>query len=96
MLPTDYLVRTFWDKPEREPRGDLDADTIYRAVGAALSQWEQLESTLSEIFATLVESKSQAARRAYGNIASSVGRIQALDCAAEIFFEAHQDIDRLA
>lgn len=96
MLPTEYLTRTFWDRPERKPRGDGRDSTIYRAVGAALSQWEQLESTISDIFAALVESKSQAASRAYGNIASSVGRIQALDCAAEIFFETHQNIDRSA
>jgi len=94
MLPYEYLDQNFWNKPHREHHGDPSADVIYCAVGTALSQWEQLECVLSDIFSVLVESGSHAACRVYGNIASAVGRVGALDCAADVFFEIHHLVNK--
>jgi hypothetical protein len=86
MLSAKYLERSYWDVPPRADHGDSDDDQLYRAVGYALSQWEGLEIALSGLFAVLVESKSQAATRAYGALASARARVEALASAAEVFF----------
>jgi hypothetical protein len=54
------------------------ADGIYIAVGKALSQWERAEDGFAILFEILVESKSEAAIRAYGSITNSAGRREAL------------------
>src|ERR1700674_1515777 len=91
MIPPEYLVRTFWDAPAREPHGDSSVDAVYRAVGHSLSQWELLEVSLSSLFGILVQSTSPAAKRAYGAIVSAAGRIDALDRAAEVYFSERDE-----
>jgi hypothetical protein len=85
MLPPEFSHQPTWSLP-RLQSGDGDADQVYTAVGRALSQWEELETLLGELFATFVESRSTAAARAYGTMASAQARFDLLDSAAEIYF----------
>ncbi len=85
MLPLEFGHQPTWILP-RLRSGDPDADRLYTAVGKALSQWEELETGLGELFATFVESRSIAAARAYGTMASAQGRFDLLDAAAEVYF----------
>ena len=50
----------------------------------------------ANLFATLVESESAAASRAFGSIASHRGRIDALHDAAEVYFSNRPDAERFA
>lgn len=93
MLAEEYFTEPFWAVPSREPYGDKDVDTIYRAVGSTLTHWEELETELGALFTILVESKSQAAFRVYGNIASAKNRYEALKTAAEIYFQRGRGVD---
>ncbi len=82
--------KQFWERPTRSPKGDESSCTIYMAVGITLSKWEVLETYFATTFQYLVESKSNAALRAYGAMASAKARRDALDAAAEAFFYLHQ------
>jgi len=55
-------------------------------VGLCLSQWESIENHFADIFQTFIDTKSHAAKRAYGSIVSAAGRRDALEAAAEVFF----------
>jgi len=55
----------------------------------ALDKWEVVENEFAFLFKIFVESASPAASRAYGAIASSSGRRDALEQAAEIYFRSH-------
>ena len=92
MLPAEYLIEPTWNLP-RATRGDAASDTLYLAVGKALSQWETLEIELGQLFAVLVESPSQAASRAYGVVASALGRRDLLEKAAEVYFAKRSEDD---
>lgn len=56
-----------------------------RAVGAALTQWEALESEFALLF-SLVVGGGEAAERAYGTIQGTKGRRDALEAAAAVYF----------
>lgn len=92
MIPPEFGHQPTWTLP-RLRSGDADSDLLYVAVGRALSQWEELETGLSELFATFVESRSIAAARAYGTVASAQGRFDLLDAAAEVYFAARAGRD---
>jgi hypothetical protein len=85
MLPPEYSLPATWAL-SRAPFGDENDDPLYLAIGRALSEWEELETALSGLFAVLVESRSSAAVRAYGIVASAQGRYDLLCNAAEVFF----------
>jgi hypothetical protein len=76
----------YWQRPLFKDQGDDDPDRLWCAIGSTASTWEQLEEAFATMFNVFVESKSPAAKRAYGAIASSRGRRDALDAAAEVFF----------
>ena len=80
-----------WDVPPVPERGDDKPETIYTAVGHALSTWELVEEELASLFALLVGSaprnpETQGAMRAYGSIVSSKSRVDMLNAAAKGFF----------
>lgn len=79
-----------WHLPAREADGDESPDQLYTAVGKALSNWEQIENQLANLFATLVGAKIKAnpapAVRAYGTIVSFKSRSAMLDAAARAYF----------
>jgi len=76
----------FWERPPLREAGEPNADPIYLAVGKALSQWERAEEGFAILFQILIETRSEAATRAYGSITNSAGRRQALRSAAEVTF----------
>jgi hypothetical protein len=80
------LPSNFWDVAVPLAVGDTDVNVIFREVGAALTIWEGLETTMSLLYSILIESESDAAFRAYGAMASATGRRDALEHAAEVFF----------
>lgn len=84
-------IDKYWDRPPMKEMGDDNEDTVFLSVGRALSQWESLESILAMMFGLFVESDSSAAVRAYGAIASSTGRKDALAKAAEVFSSKRGD-----
>lgn len=96
VLPSDYLNASFWQIAQRAEQGDEGADSVYHAVGEALTQWERLEIELAGLFGILVDSASHAASRAYGVIVSARGRNEALERAGEVYFELHHPEHHLA
>jgi hypothetical protein len=87
LFPANY-----WDEPEIDPdaHGEESVDTIFHAVGVALSTWESAECALASLFQVMsgVDSASAmvAVNRAFGSIESSAGRRTAIKAAAEIYF----------
>ena len=77
-----------WDVPRSPAKGDAEKDTVFIAVGRALSAWETLESQMARIFGYLVspEQDSLAARRAYGAVLTFRGRREMIDAAAKAVF----------
>jgi hypothetical protein len=43
-----------WDRPPPPTQADEDLQVLYAAVGAALSNWEEIESELSHIYALMI------------------------------------------
>jgi hypothetical protein len=67
------LTLPTWHPPTKIPPspahlGESDKDALHLAVGRALNEWELVESILALIFGLLVESRSSAARHAYGTL----------------------------
>jgi len=89
-------VKTFWDRPPIADEGDKEQRTIYEAVGEALSNWEEVDQELADLFLIFTcEAGTRdgpgrlvrnAVRRAYGSIISNVGRRLAIEAAAEVYF----------
>jgi hypothetical protein len=36
----DVFLERYWKRPEAKMQGDADGDSIFRAVGYALTNWE--------------------------------------------------------
>lgn len=79
----------YWQRPPSKDKGSDKAEMIWQSVGSSLTAWETVEETFASLFRVFVESRSIAADRAYGAIASARGRQDALAAAAEVFFEIH-------
>ena len=85
-----------WDIPPWPDFGDEKPDTIFRAVGQALSTWEVVEDSLADFFAFLVGPFSRSypettpAIRAYGSIISFNARCEMISAAAKGFFHKHK------
>jgi hypothetical protein len=83
----------YWQQPPALDKGDDNPEQIWARIGSALTTWEMIEQRLSTMFRVFVESRSPAADRAYGAIASARGRIDALRAAADVFFQLHSVAD---
>lgn len=82
-----FFPPTYWDRPARSERGSASVMHIHASVGAALSQWETLETLVSSLYALVAGApNSRAAQRAYGTIANVRGKCDALRAAGEVFF----------
>lgn len=90
MHPVSDEAEKFWQRPIFKDQGDDDPDRLWYAIGVTATSWEQLEESFSHLFGVFVESRSIAANRAYGAIASARGRRDALNAAAEVFFSLHE------
>jgi hypothetical protein len=86
-----------WDQPKSPTIGDKNSRDTYAAVGSALSEWEQLEHHLGEIFVALVGAQSNEARLAYGAVFSNATRLKMIAGAAEAFFATRkrEDLNKL-
>ncbi|MDW3206837.1 MAG: hypothetical protein R8L07_14970 [Alphaproteobacteria bacterium] len=89
--PTPKTVHA-WDAPPPPRDGDPDKETVFQAVGEALSAWEGLEEQFAGIFATLMNPDHPlAAKRAYGSVMSFRGRAELIEAAASAQFFLRQD-----
>lgn len=71
----------------------MDFENLYRAVGEALSRWEEVENELAQLFSVFVGSNNFEnyeaaipAIRAYGSVVSFNGRADMMDAAAKGYF----------
>lgn len=86
------LDRKTWESPPPMVQGDDLVEAIHAATGYALVNWETLEEGLAGLFGLFVQTRSEAALRVYGNIASAAARRDAIKVAAEVYFgEAPND-----
>jgi hypothetical protein len=82
--------------------GDETEDTLYAAVGRALSRWEELEEDLADLFTCFMGSEEvvhdprHPACRVYGSVPGFTTRADMLEAAAGAFFEKynHPEIRR--
>src|SRR4051812_41171572 len=87
-LPAAYgNAAIAWQRPALSAQGDATEDEIYLSVGRALSRWELVDNFMARLFATLVNSPSQASARAFGTVVSPQGRRDMLEKAGEVYFD---------
>jgi hypothetical protein len=86
-----------WDILPMPEKGDEKGETLFAAVGNALTRWEELEEELADIFAVFVGAPTlglvlarEPAVRAYGSINNFYGRAEALEAAASSYFTANK------
>jgi hypothetical protein len=89
MHPVPDNAEQYWQRPQFKDEGDDNPDPLWYAIGVTATSWESLEESFAKLFRVFVESRSSAADRAYGAIASARGRRDALDAASEVFFTLH-------
>ena len=87
------MAKQPWEVPDPPKIGDTTNDITFRAVGAALSQWEYFESNLSQVFSFLIGSGygNVVAIRAYGSVENFRGRATMIERAAEVYFKYTKD-----
>jgi hypothetical protein len=87
------MAKQSWEVPDVPTRGDPSRDDTFRAVGAALSQWEFFEGNLTLAFSYLVGTGygNIAAIRAYGSVETFRGRANMIETAAEVYFKYNPD-----
>lgn len=86
------LNEKFWVKPPPQKKGDKDVDSVFLAVGRALTQWEMLEQRLAALFCIVCNvppASNDPVRRACGAIENGTLRRSALLAAAEVHFGSH-------
>jgi hypothetical protein len=93
------FTEKYWKRPKQSQKGDDSQQPIYEAVGQALSNWEEADQELSELFLIFTCDAGEqvdvrvrnAVRRAYGSIISNSGRRLAVEAAAEVYFSPWRD-----
>jgi hypothetical protein len=80
----------YWARPASVHYGDSEIDLLYSLVGQILSQWEEVELALANLFSVMSEAdtpaSSMAVNRTYGAIGFNSGRRQAVSFVAELYF----------
>lgn len=92
------MAKQPWEIPDLPATGDARNDVTFRAIGAALSNWEWFEGNLSLTFSFLIGSGygNLAATRAYGTVESFRGRANMIREAAGVYFKyPHNKNDEL-
>jgi hypothetical protein len=89
------MAKQPWEVPDIPTHGDASTDITFRAVGAALSQWEFFEGNLTLAFSYLIGTGygNLAAVRAYGSVETFRGRGNMIESAAEVYFKYTLDPD---
>ena len=72
------------DRLPSEDQGDHSAESIYAAVGRALTNWELLQEELTFLFALLAGQNSYPLMRAFGTLESAIPKVKMLRAAAEV------------
>jgi hypothetical protein len=87
------MAKQPWEVPDIPQCGDASQDDTFRAVGAALSQWELFEGNLSLAFSYFVGTGygNIVALRAYGSVETFRGRANMIETAAEVYFKHTPD-----
>ena len=82
-----------WDVPAKPTHAPDRSDEIYAAVGRALSNWDEVELALAEIFSIFTGTPifgdrpfEEPAIRAYGSVISFNGRTEMLEAASRGYF----------
>jgi hypothetical protein len=94
------LLRRYWDRPTPREYGDPDSKPIYRAVGYALTQWEDADQALLGLFRELnntrrsIESR-YVLSRAYDAIESHRGQRLVLAATADAYFSQYGESNAL-
>lgn len=90
--PNIPSIDELWPNPilKFKDQGSHNRELIYLSVGRVCSTWEIIETNLGFIFGKFAESHSSASQRAYGVISNTSGRREALEMAAEIYYDRHQ------
>ena len=87
-----------WGRPVAPDSSDFTKESIFAAIGMALSAWEGFELALSLLFGLLVAPKDEPlpAQRAYGSIVTFKGRTEMVEAAAEavFFISPNTDLER--
>ena len=80
-----------WDRPPIPTRANKSASALYEAIGRALEAWENVEVSLSSLYAALTGRArfNRAAYREYGEPLNFSGRKRLLEQAAERYFIQH-------
>jgi hypothetical protein len=84
-----------WEVRPQAEFGDRDPNDLFVAIGKALTEWENVEWSLAELFAVVVSARSksvfwQPAVQAYGSIVSFNGRCEMLRVAGEAYFSTRK------
>ena len=48
-----------WDVRPKSEMGDRDPNVLFAAIGQALTEWENVESSLAELFAVFVSARGK-------------------------------------
>lgn len=88
----------YWKGGALSSQGSSSQAEVFQAVGAALSAWESVESTLATLYVILCDGETgsyKALARTFGSITSSGSRRDAIKAAAEIYFGPHWDLPKV-
>lgn len=85
----DKPKRNVWDRPPWPKVGDKTEDSIYVAVGRALSHWEKFDAALGGLFGAFVGIDHGPAERAYAAVRTFEGRLEMLRAASGAFFNKY-------
>jgi hypothetical protein len=85
-----------WDIRDSSRQGDHTENEIFKSVGRALTEWENVENSCARLFAIFVSAHQQRAYhapavRAYGSIVGFTSRGTMLRLAAKAYFDRRKD-----
>ena len=98
LLNRTHTVQNPWDIRPQALRGDREPKELFVAVGEALTEWENVESSLAQLFAVFVSARGKStfwkpAVQAYGSIASFKSRCEMVRVAADAFFDTRKSLE---
>jgi hypothetical protein len=95
-LRTRSVMDDPWDVRPRVKKGDAKSDAIFLVVGAAITEWERLESSLAELFDLLLASTNRAAFKVYQSSKTSNARGEMLSAAIPLDRASDAENEELA
>ena len=80
-----------WERLPEPERGDPDMQQTFAAVGEALTEWNEFEHHLANLFCDLIGlgilamASSRSAARAFGSVRTFEGRLEMIQAASEVY-----------